>query len=262
VLATLAVSFSAILIRIAGDDAATIVWVRMGMASALLLPFALRSGRVSMQRAALLPTATSGVLLAGHFLLWTASLQYTSVAASVLLVSLHPLLVAPLVLMLVLSAMPQLDVQLPAPWFHFQVVSFTSLVALVAAILIGSLSGPRSDVRALFVTFGLSAIAAVFLLGRASRRPPQPPSRKWTLLSTSRGQVRNARLTPDGSFRKASTSSGIGGRPMRSKVTRRIQVCRSAGGARSVVSPEPSLSSGTSVGVVVGLVNGVWAARG
>jgi drug/metabolite transporter (DMT)-like permease len=38
----------------------------------------------------------SGVLLAGHFLLWTASLKYTSIAASVLLVSLHPLIVIPL----------------------------------------------------------------------------------------------------------------------------------------------------------------------
>jgi drug/metabolite transporter (DMT)-like permease len=36
------------------------------------------------------------VLLAGHFLLWTASLAFTSVAASVLLVSLHPIIVAPL----------------------------------------------------------------------------------------------------------------------------------------------------------------------
>jgi drug/metabolite transporter (DMT)-like permease len=41
-------------------------------------------------------TGSAGVLLAIHFLTWTASLAYTSVAASVLLVSLHPLIVAPL----------------------------------------------------------------------------------------------------------------------------------------------------------------------
>ena len=40
--------------------------------------------------------ALAGMLLAVHFLTWTASLMYTSVAASVLLVSLHPLIVAPL----------------------------------------------------------------------------------------------------------------------------------------------------------------------
>ena len=97
--ATVAVSFSAIFIRIAGDDAATIVWLRMGMAVVLLAPFAVRELRhgaavVTGRRIGL--TLASGTLLAGHFLLWTASLRYTSIAASVLLVSLHPLIVMPL----------------------------------------------------------------------------------------------------------------------------------------------------------------------
>ena len=99
VAATVAVSFSAILIKAAGDDAATIVWLRMGMAAVLLAPWVVRDAR----RGALPHGLTqiglvlvSGVFLAGHFLLWTASLQYTSIAASVLLVSLHPLIVTPL----------------------------------------------------------------------------------------------------------------------------------------------------------------------
>jgi drug/metabolite transporter (DMT)-like permease len=99
VAATVAVSFSAILIKEANDDAATIVWLRMGMATVLLAPWVLRDAR----RGAL-PRGgkqvglvlASGVFLAGHFLLWTASLKYTSVAASVLLVSLHPIVVTPL----------------------------------------------------------------------------------------------------------------------------------------------------------------------
>jgi drug/metabolite transporter (DMT)-like permease len=99
VAATVAVSFSAILIKAAGDDAATIVWLRMGVAAVLLAPWVVRDAR----RGALPQGLTqiglvlvSGVFLAGHFLLWTASLQYTSIAASVLLVSLHPLIVTPL----------------------------------------------------------------------------------------------------------------------------------------------------------------------
>ncbi len=99
VAATVAVSFSAILIKAAGDDAATIVWLRMGMAAVLLAPWVVRDAR----RGALPQGLTqiglvlvSGVFLAGHFLLWTASLRYTSIAASVLLVSLHPLIVTPL----------------------------------------------------------------------------------------------------------------------------------------------------------------------
>lgn len=99
VAATVAVSFSAILIKEANDDAATIVWLRMGMATVLLAPWVLRDARRGV-----LPRGgkqislvlVSGVFLAGHFLLWTESLKYTSVAASVLLVSLHPIIVTPL----------------------------------------------------------------------------------------------------------------------------------------------------------------------
>jgi drug/metabolite transporter (DMT)-like permease len=97
--ATIAVSFSAILIRIANDDPATIVWLRMAMASLLLAPWALRDirrGAFSLTRRRAGTIAAGGSLLAGHFLLWTASLRYTSIAASVLLVSLHPILVTPL----------------------------------------------------------------------------------------------------------------------------------------------------------------------
>jgi drug/metabolite transporter (DMT)-like permease len=99
VAATVAVSFSAILIKEANDDAATIVWLRMGMATVLLAPWVVRDARRGV-----LPRGwkqigmvlASGVFLAGHFLLWTASLKDTSVAASVLLVSLHPIIVTPL----------------------------------------------------------------------------------------------------------------------------------------------------------------------
>jgi drug/metabolite transporter (DMT)-like permease len=99
IVATIAVSFSAILIRIAGDDPATVVWLRMGMAAVLLAPWVVRDARGralprDQKQAALV--AVSGLLLAGHFLLWTASLRYTSIASSVLLVSLHPAMVAPL----------------------------------------------------------------------------------------------------------------------------------------------------------------------
>jgi drug/metabolite transporter (DMT)-like permease len=99
VVATIAVSFSAIFIRFADDDAATIVWLRMGMATVLLVPWVLRDMRRHVMprgRAQISLVLASGVLLAGHFLLWTASLQYTSIAASVLLVSVHPIIVTPL----------------------------------------------------------------------------------------------------------------------------------------------------------------------
>ncbi len=97
--ATVAVSVSAILITEARTDAATVVWLRMALAVGLLLPWAapqLRARTVGGSRRDALLTAAAGTLLAIHFLTWTASLAYTSVAASVLLVSLHPLIVTPL----------------------------------------------------------------------------------------------------------------------------------------------------------------------
>ncbi len=97
--ATVAVSVSAILINEAQTDAATVVWLRMALAVGLLAPWAapqLRARVVGGSRRDALLTAAAGMLLAVHFLAWTASLAYTSVAASVLLVSLHPLIVTPL----------------------------------------------------------------------------------------------------------------------------------------------------------------------
>jgi drug/metabolite transporter (DMT)-like permease len=97
VLATVAVSFSAIFIRLADADAAVIVWVRMAMTLVLLAPWLardLRRGALPRKRGDAALVGLSGVCLAAHFLTWTASLRYTSVASSILLVSLHPVLVA------------------------------------------------------------------------------------------------------------------------------------------------------------------------
>ena len=96
-LAVVAVSFSAIFIRLADDSAPTVVWVRMAMTVALLAPWLLldvRRGAIPQSRRDWLLVLASGLFLAAHFLTWTFSLRYTSVASSVLLVTLHPILVA------------------------------------------------------------------------------------------------------------------------------------------------------------------------
>lgn len=93
--AVLAISFSSVLIRFSQAPSAVIAFYRMALTTVLLLPWAWRE----VHRVRRLPpglrgaTVLSGVLLAGHFLTWIASLRYTSVAASVLLVTSHPLYV-------------------------------------------------------------------------------------------------------------------------------------------------------------------------
>jgi drug/metabolite transporter (DMT)-like permease len=95
--ATIAVSFSAIIIKDSRAPALVIAGYRMVITSLLLIPF-LRKPQLAQIRAldgrSRATLCLSGLLLALHFAFWTASLAYTSVASSVLFVSVHPALVA------------------------------------------------------------------------------------------------------------------------------------------------------------------------
>lgn len=92
-LAVACVSAGSILIRMADAHALTVSFWRITLAAALVAPFAAPAtvrafpGLTRRQRLALL---ASGAALAVHFAAWIASLSYTSVAASVLLVNTAP----------------------------------------------------------------------------------------------------------------------------------------------------------------------------
>ena len=89
-----AISFSAVLIRLAEADPAVIAFYRLFFASLLLAPWAGKDWkkiRLSHRQLALMVGA--GVFLALHFLLWMTSLEHTSVASSVVLVTTQPLFV-------------------------------------------------------------------------------------------------------------------------------------------------------------------------
>jgi drug/metabolite transporter (DMT)-like permease len=93
-LAVVFVSFGAILVRLADAPALAVSFYRVALASLFLLPFAGRDARRSWppltarQRLLLLG---AGVALALHFATWIASLSYTSIASSVLLVNTAPI---------------------------------------------------------------------------------------------------------------------------------------------------------------------------
>lgn len=96
-LAVVAVSFSSIFIREADDGYATVVWGRLALTTVLLAPLFLRDlrrGRAPRRPGELALVGASGAFLAVHFLTWTASLAYTTVASSVLLVCTSPVWVA------------------------------------------------------------------------------------------------------------------------------------------------------------------------
>jgi len=104
--AILAVSTASIFIRFAQREAPSLVIAafRLTFASLILAPIALTHHRAELRaltRRELLLALLSGVFLALHFATWITSLEYTTVASSVVLVSTSPLwvaLLAPLVL--------------------------------------------------------------------------------------------------------------------------------------------------------------------
>ena len=91
------ISWAAIFVRLAGEaPALTIAAYRLLIAATLLLLIVLIAsarGRLSLPPRSTLPLLIlSGVFLAGHFWSWFASLERTSVASSVVIVGLQPLL--------------------------------------------------------------------------------------------------------------------------------------------------------------------------
>ncbi|MBW2557546.1 MAG: EamA family transporter [Deltaproteobacteria bacterium] len=96
------ISFAAIFIRFCDDvPAIMIATYRMCVASIILLVFSWIKGisfRTVCRRDLLLSLA-GGVFLGLHFIFWTTSLKYTSVASSVVIVTTNPIFCGHLLLM-------------------------------------------------------------------------------------------------------------------------------------------------------------------
>jgi drug/metabolite transporter (DMT)-like permease len=92
--AVVAVSFGSILVRMAHAPALTVGFYRIALAAGLVGPLALRGAVAAWPKLpgrSRLALFGSGLALAVHFATWIASLSYTSVSASTLLVNTAPL---------------------------------------------------------------------------------------------------------------------------------------------------------------------------
>ena len=88
------ISVGSILVRLAHAPALAVAFYRVFLATLLLAPFAIPAlwrSAAGLTRGQLLALLGSGVALGVHFATWIASLSFTSVAASVLLVNTAPL---------------------------------------------------------------------------------------------------------------------------------------------------------------------------
>ena len=92
IIAVLATTYAGPVVRLATAPALAIAFWRLTMVLPVTGLLAAREPRAPVRQSALL-MVLSGVLLATHFWTWIASLRFTSVASSVVLVSLKPIFV-------------------------------------------------------------------------------------------------------------------------------------------------------------------------
>jgi drug/metabolite transporter (DMT)-like permease len=159
------VSTAAIAIRFAQEEAPSLsiaAW-RLTLASLILAPVVLTRHRQELERltrAEMWSAAASGFLLALHFATWISSLEFTSVAASVVLVSTTPLFVG-LLSPLVLGE--------PVPRLMFMgILIAIAGTGIIAVDGIGAGSEPlKGDLLALA---GAVCVAGYLMIGRTLRR--------------------------------------------------------------------------------------------
>jgi len=129
IIAILAVSTASIFIRFDQREAPSLVIaaLRLTFASLFLAPIALTRYRNELRkltRADLLLGLLSGIFLAIHFATWISSLEYTSIASSVVFVSTGPLWVA-----------------LLSPIFLKEPLTKSVLIGMMLALLGGTIIG-------------------------------------------------------------------------------------------------------------------------
>lgn len=207
--AILAVSTSSVLIRFAQQEAPSLVIaaLRLTCATLLLAPLAWlrhRDELLSLTGLELLLGVISGLFLAVHFATWISSLEYTSVASSVVFVSTGPLWVAILspvllnerltraaVFGLVIAIAggaiiglsdactwdsglqcPELDqlIQGRAMWGNF--LALVGAWTVSGYLIIGrKLRTKMSLIPYIFLVYGMSAIALIFFMLLAGHSP-------------------------------------------------------------------------------------------
>jgi drug/metabolite transporter (DMT)-like permease len=176
----LAISSGSILVRLAqGENMPSLViaaW-RLALASAVLLPLALRYRHSELARMSLSAwgmAVLSGFMLALHFASWISSLAYTSVASSTVLVTTSPLwvgLTAPYLLKEPLSK--ALKIGIPLAMLGSILIGIADVVAVVNGRLVVSLTQFTSQPNPLLgnglALAGAIAASAYLLIGRRLR---------------------------------------------------------------------------------------------
>ncbi len=166
-----AVSAAAIFIRFAfaavgggaGGVALLLAAVRLGLAALLLSPTWPGLARTRFQPGALALAALAGVFLAAHFGTWIVSLAYTSVAASVTIVTTNPIWVA-------LFGWLWLGERLSARTLSGVLLATAGGVLIGLGDAAGGSAGSAPLLGDLLALVGAWTVSGYFLLGREAQR--------------------------------------------------------------------------------------------
>ncbi|KAB8139636.1 DMT family transporter [Chloroflexia bacterium SDU3-3] len=177
-----AVASSSILIRFAqglGVTSTSIAAWRLILAAIILLPIALTHGRAELRllgRRELALGAVAGLFLALHFITWISSLEYTSVASSVALVSTNPLWVGLASLLIFRERLSRLTMAGIA-----LTVGGSALIGLSDSGGHGAANALLGDALALL---GAISVSIYYLIGRELRRTLGTLSYIWLVYSS------------------------------------------------------------------------------
>jgi drug/metabolite transporter (DMT)-like permease len=163
IVAVVAVSFSAIFIRWSDSHPFVIAAYRMGITCLILLPLVLikyKDEFKKIQKSEFLFMIAIGMILALHFASWISSLEETTVASSVILVTSHPMFVA-------IVAHYVLNEKLKTIGYIGIVVAFSGIIILSIGDMGLGGSNFRGDILALI---GSIAAGTYILGGRKARR--------------------------------------------------------------------------------------------
>ncbi len=163
VIGVIAVSTGAIFVRLAEAPALVIAAYRVGIAVLVVMPAALWKARRELSlltKRDFTLSALSGVFLAFHFAFWISSLDYTSVASSVILVNTNPVWVA-----------------LLAPVLAAERISraflLSAILSVIGAVIMGAgdfTVGPDVLWGDFLALIGSACAALYLLLGRRLRK--------------------------------------------------------------------------------------------
>ncbi|MFW5996226.1 MAG: DMT family transporter [Halanaerobiaceae bacterium] len=180
----ISVSFAAILIRLTEAPAPVVAFYRLALAAVILAPITWTKYRKELEevlnRKYLLPLTAGGFFLAAHFLFWITSLDYTTVASSVVFVSTQPIFVAlgaflifrrktpaKIIFGIVIAILGSIiigasDLKITGNFFYGDMLALTGAVMIAAYYLIASRL--RKNLHLIPYVFVIYSTTALFLL--------------------------------------------------------------------------------------------------